>query len=224
MEALDRLTKSVRLNFGPCFHGFSDDSIDPPALAIQMLERLTRYQVLVVGAALAAVAICAIAGIVGAGIIFGGWYDVSARKPHSLLTSWVLHTTMTHSIRTRAHYETAPFSARQVREGFGLYEDHCAMCHGGPGVARPKWVMGLEPTPPYLLDAAQRWSPAELRFIIKHGVKMTAMPAWGLSRSEEDITSLVAFLERLPDVTPNEYRAMQSQRSSRSGTPLQPAR
>lgn len=179
------------------------------------LEKLTRYQLLFVGAAAALISGVLIGAIVGMGVIFGGWYDVSARKPHGLATSWILHTTMIHSIHARAHYQSAPeqFSTEQVHEGFGLYEDHCAMCHGGPGIARPKWVMGLEPTPPYLLDAAQRWSPAELRFVIKHGVKMTAMPAWGLSLSEEDITSLVAFVENLPAIGPSQYRAMRAQRS-----------
>lgn len=181
-----------------------------------MLEKFSRLQLLFVGATIAVLSIGLIAGLVGAGIVFGGWYDVSASKPHGVLVSWALHTTMIHSIEARAHYDTAPaqFSAEQVHQGFGLYEDHCAMCHGGPGIARPRWVMGLEPTPPYLLDAARQWSPAELRFVIKHGVKMTAMPAWGLSRSEEDITSLVAFLEQLPSITPTEYRAMQSQRTA----------
>jgi mono/diheme cytochrome c family protein len=163
------------------------------------------------------VAIGVIAGLIGGAIIGLGLYDVSATKPHGLLTAWVLHTTMIHSVRARANYQASPrqFSTGQVREGFALYEDHCVMCHGGPGVARPKWVMGLEPTPPYLLDAARRWSPAELRFIIKNGVKMTAMPAWGRSRSEEEITSLVAFLENLPAITPDTYRAMRTQRASR---------
>jgi mono/diheme cytochrome c family protein len=184
------------------------------AAVVRMFERLTRTQTFFAGALAALVAIGLTAALIGGAIVFFGIYDISASKPHSALTAWALHTTMTNSVAARANYKTAPrqFSAEQAREGFALYEDHCAMCHGGPGIARPKWVMGLEPTPPYLVDAARQWSPAELRFIIKNGVKMTAMPAWGLSRSDEEITSLVAFLENLPAITPEQYRALQAQR------------
>lgn len=180
-----------------------------------MLERLTRRQLFLTGAAAAFAFAGLFAAIVGGGIVYLGWYDVSADKPHGQLISWAVHTTMIHAVRARAHdgIPPKPFSEVQIRDGFDLYEDHCAVCHGGPGVARAKWVRGLEPTPPYLLDAARRWSPAELRFIIKHGVKMTAMPAWGRSHSDADITSLMAFLEALPSLTPKAYQAMHDQRT-----------
>ena len=171
----------------------------------------------VVGASAAGV----FAAAVGVMIISFGWYDISASKPHGALTAWVLHTTMIDSVRARAKYASAPaqFSAEQVKQGFGVFEAHCVMCHGAPGVARAKWVMGMEPTPPYLLDAARRWSPAELRFITSHGVKMTAMPAWQLTLSPDELTSLVAFLEALPNISAKQYADMRA-RGSHQGARL----
>ena len=150
------------------------------------------------------------AGLAGIMIVAFGVYDVSASKPHSAPVDWLLHTTMIQSVRARAGDApaAAPFSAAEVRRGFAVYDSHCVACHGGPGVPRAQWSAGLMPAPPYLLDAARRWSPAELRFIVGHGVKMTAMPAWDLSLPPSDVTSLVAFLEALPDLAPAQYQAM----------------
>lgn len=177
-----------------------------------LLDRLSRVQSLLLGTFLALLLLGSGAAVV-AGLVVGcGWYDVAATKPHWLITSWLLHTTMINSVKWRAGDIRAPstFTVDQVRAGFHEYEEHCVMCHGGPGVSRSQWVSGLDPTPPYLIDAARRWSPAELKTIIGSGVKMTAMPAWTLTQSDSKIWSLVAFLERLPDITASQYSAMRA--------------
>lgn len=51
-------------------------------------------------------------------------------------------------------------------------------------------------------------SQAEAFWTIKHGVKMTAMPAWGRTHSDPLIWDLVAFLRRLPALSPAEYEAL----------------
>lgn len=52
------------------------------------------------------------------------------------------------------------------------------------------------------------YSDAELYWIIKHGIKMTGMPAFGLTHSDEDLWAIVAFLRELPQVKAQEYEAM----------------
>ena len=56
----------------------------------------------------------------------------------------------------------------------------------------------MTPPPPYLLEASRDWSPSELYFIVRHGVKMTAMPAWEGRLDERQTWEVVAFLEALP--------------------------
>ena len=41
--------------------------------------------------------------------------------------------------------------------------------------------------------------------ITKHGVKMTGMPAWGPTHSEEELWSLVAFMRLFPTMPASEY-------------------
>jgi mono/diheme cytochrome c family protein len=50
-----------------------------------------------------------------------------------------------------------------------------------------------------------KWSRKELFWVVKHGFKMTGMPAFGLTYSDMEIGDIVAFITRPPDMTPQEY-------------------
>ena len=161
-------------------------------------------------AAAGAALLLALLGAAGLTVMEAGLFPVTAVTPHGPFMGWATHTAMIHAVQRRARSVTSPseFAPVQVRDGFRLYHQNCALCHGGPGVARAGWTAGLTPTPPYLLDAARRWSPAQLRVIVGDGVKMTAMPAWRTTLSERDTWSVVAFLEALPYLSAEDYRRL----------------
>jgi mono/diheme cytochrome c family protein len=147
------------------------------------------------------------------GFVKSGIYNVGASSPHTKFTTWLTHETMIHSVDRRAEGIAAPasVSAAQVVAGFCAYETHCVACHGAAGVARQEWVSGLEPQPPYLLDVTQRFSPKQLFWIVRNGIKMTGMPSWRDSMSEEESWDVVAWLEassRLPPQTYVRWRSM----------------
>jgi mono/diheme cytochrome c family protein len=79
-------------------------------------------------------------------------------------------------------------------------------CHGAPGVERAGWAKGMHPAPPDLARTADRWTAAELHWIVPNGVKMTSMPAVGAHHSAADIWNIVAFVQTLPRTTPEAYR------------------
>jgi len=145
-------------------------------------------------------------------VIFSGAFDATASTPHLAPVAWATHTAMIHSIRARAAGVKAPsrFTEAQVVAGFAEYDLRCAACHGGPGVPRATWAAAITPTPPYLLDAARRWSPGELYFIVNNGVKMTAMPAWGEVERPDQVWDLVAFLEALPGLSAGNYARLRA--------------
>ncbi len=178
------------------------------------LGRLSRGKLVALGAVAGVASVALIVAIIGVLIVGGGLYNVAASRHHGLLVSWVLHTTMIRSVKAHAGRPgtSLAFSPEQVQNGFSVYDTHCAMCHGGPGVARAPLANGMEPSPPYLMDAAEQWTPQELRFIIAEGVKMTAMPSWKHILSESQQTSVVAFLEALPGMKPAQYQAMRRAR------------
>jgi hypothetical protein len=43
--------------------------------------------------------------------------------------------------------------------------------------------------------------------VIKHGVKLSAMPAWGKTHSDDLIWDMVAFTRTLPNMSPAQYQA-----------------
>jgi hypothetical protein len=45
-------------------------------------------------------------------------------------------------------------------------------------------------------------------WIIKHGVKTTGMPAWGITHDDELLWDVVAFLRKLPELTAEQYQAL----------------
>jgi mono/diheme cytochrome c family protein len=168
-------------------------------------RRIVRLVVLV---ALAGLPLAAAGGWL---FVKSGLFDVGAANPHTKFTEWLTHETMIRSVRRHARGITAParFTPAEVVSGFCAYETHCVACHGAAAVPRQRWADGMEPAPPYLLDATERWKPRELFWIARNGIKMTGMPSWRNSMSDAQIWDVVAWLEasrRLPPQTYVEWR------------------
>lgn len=66
----------------------------------------------------------------------------------------------------------------------------------------------MTPAPPKLEDRIEEWKAEELFWIVKHGVKFTGMPAWPAQNRDDEIWSMVAFLEALPEMDASTYRAL----------------
>lgn len=155
--------------------------------------------------ALAAILLFALAAFV----YFGG-YNVAADAPHTSPVRSLLDSVRDRSIAVRARAITSPAdlaSLERVKAGAGLYAEMCASCHLGPGVERSELSQGLYPQAPELAKGSTV-SPAEQFWIIKHGVKLTAMPAWGKTHSDPLIWNMVAFVRRLPGMSADEYRQL----------------
>lgn len=157
------------------------------------------------------IAVITIAALIG--YVYSGFYDVAASQPDNAVMRWALVTTRNRSIDRRASEITVPplTDPKLIQEGFEHYHEMCTGCHLAPGVESSEIREGLNPVPPVLAKVVPNSTPARLFWVIKNGVKMTGMPAWGTSHSDEMIWAMVAFLERLPTMTPAEYQAMEKQ-------------
>jgi mono/diheme cytochrome c family protein len=143
-----------------------------------------------------------------------GIYDVGASRRHTRFTEWITHDTMINSVGARARGITPPAwtSSAQLVAGYCAYETHCVACHGADAVAREPWVGGMEPQPPYLLDVTREFTPSQLFWIVKNGIKMTGMPGWGSSMSDRDIWNTVAWIEQTKKLPPQTYLRWRSER------------
>ena len=85
----------------------------------------------------------------------------------------------------------------------------CAQCHLAPGVDKSELYEGLYPQPPVFHKADHSThKPEETFWIIKNGLKMTGMPAWGIYNSDEQIWDMVAVLSKIRDMTPEQYKKL----------------
>lgn len=160
------------------------------------------------------VATLGVAVAVGAGVVYSGLFDISADTPHSPLVHRLIETTREQAIERRARDVTAPVNlsdAERVRRGAGNYAAMCVECHLAPGKANSEIRMGLYPAPPDLARPARAPENVAARqfWIIKHGIKATGMPAWSKGGIEDEaIWDMVAFLQRMPALTPEQYLAL----------------
>ncbi len=165
-----------------------------------------------IAAGIAAGVAITLAVLAGAFLLFAysGEYNVAATQPHYAPARWALNTIMVNSVRDHAeHVEVPPLEdSALIRRGFSHFEQMCVVCHGAPGVPRGAIGKGLRPVPPELTEVVPRWNPAELFWIVKHGIKMSGMPAWGVTHEDERLWAIVAFLRVLPETSPAQYQAM----------------
>jgi mono/diheme cytochrome c family protein len=160
--------------------------------------------------------------VVGAGVlavVYSGVYDVGTGNHDNGLMNWVLDTSMTHSVQRHARGISAPplSDPAMIQLGAAHYHEMCAGCHGAPGVAHAEIAEGLWPEAPDLAKTAGDWTPAQLYWIIKNGLKFTSMPAWGPSHSEKELWAMTAFVQKLPSLSPAEYKAMQDKAAQAGG-------
>lgn len=157
------------------------------------------------------VAVIIVAAAVTIGFIYSGWYNISVLNHDTPVVNWALDTGMTHSVHYHSRgIKTPPLSdPAMTRRGFDHYNAMCVVCHGAPGVQPKEIASGLWPTAPNLAKTVPEWTPAELFWITKNGIKFTAMPAWGPTYSDSEIWDIVAFLEQLPKLAPADYKKLE---------------
>ena len=160
--------------------------------------------------AIAALPALALAVFAVVTVMYTGAYNVAAAWKDPALLRWALTTTRESSIERRAQAIQAPAleGADRIDNGFRSYREMCVICHGRPGGEPSPLAKGLNPRPPDFSRAEHDMSAAELFWVIKNGIRMTGMPAWGPSHSDAELWDLVAFVRALPNISAAQYGAL----------------
>jgi mono/diheme cytochrome c family protein len=146
---------------------------------------------------------------IGLGVVYSGVYNVAASNPPCKLESWFFSTVMDNSVKHHAADIKAPAldNAAMIDSGFVQASNMCVGCHGAPGI--PSQGGGFNPKPPDLSKGVADLSDAEIFWIIKNGIKMTAMPAYSSFSSDNQIWEMVSFVRLFPKMTPEQYQEYQ---------------
>lgn len=159
---------------------------------------------------LATLASLALVALALAALIYTGAYNVSAAQREPALLRWALISARESSVERRARDVQVPALEGEARieRGFRSYREMCVICHGRPGGERSPLAKGLNPQAPDLSRPEHDMSAAELFWVMKNGIRMTGMPAWGLTHSDAELWDLVAFVKALPAMSPAQYGAL----------------
>ena len=139
-----------------------------------------------------------------------GIVPVKASSGHWPPTEWLLQFAKRRSIATWSLPIEAPRldDPALVVKGASQFDVGCRPCHGSPGLYQPRIAWRMLPHPPDLSVIARKFSAEELFFIVKHGLKLTGMPAWPVSSRDDEVWSMVAFLRVLPELDIESYRLL----------------
>ncbi len=153
--------------------------------------------------------------VIGAALAFSSMirHGLSARDKPSSAEAFLAQRMRRWAIPANARKMKNSFSdsAEAVEAGRMHFADHCATCHGNDGRGKTEIGQNLYPKAPDMWGKeTQSLSDGELFYIIKNGVRLTAMPAWGKDTPEDDRQSwhLVSFIRHMPWITEKELEEM----------------
>jgi mono/diheme cytochrome c family protein len=139
-------------------------------------------------------------------ILATGAINVGADVPPGLIERTLAPWARDRSVGRRAPTETNPYARDPavIAAGFDHYRENCVICHGAPGVAGAELSLGLNPPAPAMGKEENGTPDGELFWVIKHGIRMTPMPAFGPTHTDEEIWTIIAFIRHLPSLTAQE--------------------
>lgn len=155
-----------------------------------------------------------------AAVMYSGIVNVAADEPHSDFVYWILEETRENSIKKAAQDIEVPdlSDPELLLTGGTDYEFMCSSCHLKPDQSESDMSLGLYPAPPNLTFAPEshvghehgdaKQADRKTFWVIKHGIKASGMPAWGKTHDDQRIWAMVAFIKRLPTLTPDQYQVL----------------
>jgi len=151
---------------------------------------------------------CLACVIAAAATIAGGFYNFGADEPHLAAVESSIGWARQRAISAQAERAKAilPSDRASLQDGAQHYAAMCAGCHLSPGGGSRELHDGLYPIPPDFTK--QRVDPDVAFWTIKHGVKMTGMPAWGRTHDDASILAIDAFIQKLPGMAAQDYQAL----------------
>jgi len=141
---------------------------------------------------------------------WSGFYSIAATEHHWPITKSFIALLRDRSVEVRSGEIKPPdLNAPTLAEAaFPHYHGMCRLCHGAPGYPPEEFAKGLYPEPPAMASGRiqKSLSGAEMYWIVKHGLKMTGMPAFSPTHNEEELWGLVALAKQMPEMSPDHYQ------------------
>jgi mono/diheme cytochrome c family protein len=160
----------------------------------------------------------ALALVVSAGVaaVYTGAVPANADSKPSWLERWMAKTSLHATMSRETTGLTNPLqpSDDDLKAGVHLYAQNCAVCHGASDGKPSKLAQGFNIKAPQLAEDGVEDDPDSVTFWkVKHGIRFTAMPAFGSTLSDEQIWQITSFVKKMDKLSPDvasEWKAVAS--------------
>jgi len=151
-------------------------------------------------------------------VVQNGWIDPRADAGYLPLEKWASRAVLRADRRLGAPVK-APIadSVENLVAGAKLYGQNCAVCHGASDAKQSTIAQGLYIQAPQLAkDGVEDDAIGETYYKIDHGMRLTPMPAFSKTLTQEQIWQLALFLKDMKTLPPQaeaEFKKIPSQAS-----------
>jgi cytochrome c len=147
-------------------------------------------------------------------LVQSGLIPANADAKPGRLETWIAHTSLKATLRREAPkgQNPVPFTDHDLQDGVRLYAQNCAVCHGSAkgNASESPIAKGLYQKPPQLATHGVEDDPDGVTFWkIKHGIRMTGMPSFGISLYDQQIWTLALFLKHMDKLPPSVQKSWQ---------------
>ena len=107
--------------------------------------------------------------------------------------------------------DVSHMSAAELASGAAVYQKNCAFCHGLPNQPASAAAKGMFPHAPQLFTQEETVTddPAGVTYWkVKNGLRLTGMPSFGASLSEEQMWQVAALLAHADQLPPEAQDAL----------------
>ncbi len=157
------------------------------------------------------------------GVTQGLLIPANADAKPSRMERWMASRSLDSTIAREMPTQPNPIAAtdENFEAGIKLYVTNCAACHGVPNERPSTIAIGLYQHAPQLARHGVGDDPeGETFWKIKHGIRLTGMPAFGASLSDEQIWTLALFLKHMDSLPPGPNKIWQAARTPVALAPL----
>ncbi len=90
-----------------------------------------------------------------------------------------------------------------IMDGSMVYDKHCAFCHGNLQQPVSPMRQNFYPPVPQLMTRTPDDPDGNLFYVVKYGIRYTAMPGWDGALSDDDIWKTVQFIKHSGEMKQN---------------------
>lgn len=133
-----------------------------------------------------------------------GFVDSRADIPINPLEQKIAMPSLDASVERRAPDIKNPIDSNDATliAGMRIYQTNCAGCHGDVNHPRGALADALYPRPPQFVEDAPDMPENQNFYIIQHGIRLSGMPAWKQSLSDQQMWQVTTFLSHMDKLAP----------------------